>query len=232
MQLLTEVRGKDAAAASLGAFSGEIDGNARLYWTTPMGMGAEFNLSQETMNGQGKVLSLPQRGKLDPFDVPFRFVDVDGDGARDVALTSGGDGSQIIVYWNRQGSADDIASMPIQHAETFVIPLDSKLFRQPPTGKSGNTTVDRPIRDFVFMNLDKDTLKELVVLTERGIFIAGLDAKQPSEIPTFKFDTSPFYATPAGRALLAIDANSDGVEDLLLADDRKLQLFMGKEAGR
>lgn len=182
---------------------------------------------EEPSTGDIPNLSLPPIGMHEPFDIPFRWTDADGDGRRDIALTSESSNDSIVVFWNRIAGGHAVDKL--DDSTVSVIRVDAAT-EGTPRAPSGDKD-KRRILDFVFINTDGDEAKELFVLTRTGLYFAEATQNENGP-PTYALDPTPFYATPAAKALLAIDANSDGIEDLLLADDQKLQLFLGKEGVR
>ncbi|MDI3286779.1 VCBS repeat-containing protein [Polyangium sp. 15x6] len=176
----------------------------------------------------------------DPFDAPAVVVDVDGNGRRDVVLLANTVGpmkdarprSAVAVYWNDGTGTETLDGK----RPPTVITIPQELLEDPDTSTDGNTSSDdliQGIADIAFLNIDGDAARELVVLTQRGLYVLDLgkdqDGKRVFKLPE---DDNPFARLPGGQALLAIDANSDGVDDLLVAEGPRLLLFLGKEAAR
>ncbi|MRG96587.1 FG-GAP repeat domain-containing protein [Polyangium spumosum] len=170
----------------------------------------------------------------DPFDAPSLVVDVDGDGRRDVVLLSDTQSqndenrprSAIVIYWN-DGEGDTLD----EDRRTLIGFPDALLKEDDDTSVDSNASQEiQGIADFAFLNLDDDAALELAVLTRRGLYLLdmGNDGGRKFPLPSGE----PFDAFPGGQALLAIDANSDGIEDLLVAEGPKLLLYLGKEAAR
>lgn len=170
----------------------------------------------------------------DPFDAPSLVVDVDGDGRRDVVLLSNTQNqknenrprSAIVIYWNG-GEGDTLD----EDRRTLIGIPDALLEEDADTQVDSNSSQEiQGIADFAFLNLDDDAALELAVLTRRGLFLLDMSNDVDRKFPLPGGD--PFAAFPGGQALLAIDANSDGIEDLLVAEGPKLLLYLGKEAAR
>ncbi|MDI1450758.1 VCBS repeat-containing protein [Polyangium sp. 6x1] len=173
----------------------------------------------------------------DPFGAPAVVVDVDGNGRRDVVLlvnTVGPDDearprSAVAIYWN-----DGPDTETLDEQRRTIVEIPQTLLEQPDTSEDNNTSSEEieGIVDIAFPNIQGDAAKELVILTQRGLYVLYL-SKDAAGRRLFNLPADdPFPPFPSGQALLAIDANSDGVDDLLVAEGPRLLLFLGKEAAR
>ncbi len=179
---------------------------------------------------------------LREIDVPFTFADVDGNGRRDVVLSglSSTDPTQgaIFIFWNLETNMSKT--------------LDANVFTEFPVGsfiaETGPNAGKNPIADIAVLNLDDDTFKEFAILTRNDLLFGKLVVKEkvnetdaaelesprrinflpgsePEPVPD-RPDSSQFNN---GQALLTIDANSDGIEDLLFSTPANLTLLLGRE---
>lgn len=165
---------------------------------------------------------------LTNLDVPFAITDVDGNGLRDVIVT-GKTGSQhkIFIFWN--GDIEDKSgkmSADVVTEFNFKLPANPGNGPMPPIDESD-------IRDIVALNIDSDPYGELAILTKDHVYLADLDIdrlpKNRDGEPQL-LDVPSFANIRGGEALLAIDADSDGIDDLIVADTGKLLLFVGTES--
>ncbi|HVK69126.1 MAG TPA: VCBS repeat-containing protein [Polyangium sp.] len=179
----------------------------------------------------------------EPFDVPSIVVDVDGNGQRDVvvlvqkrvAQQSGNPitvRSAVAIFWNDGSGADPVNAKKM----TLAADLSDDYFGPDMATSNEDTEGLRGIIDIALLNINKTADKELAVLTRGGLYVFSFDAKTrtfivPERLPG-QLPPAPFSRVLGGQALLAIDANSDGVDDLLVAEGQKLLLFLGKEIAR
>ncbi len=168
-------------------------------------------------------------------DVPYTFGDLDGDGRRDAILTGkSGTTYNVYVYWSKDGDPP----FDTENPTSFDLP---SLGNVPPMGMGMDPN---EIVDVAAINLDGDRFKELAVLTHENLFLLKLELQQEEEDSTDppslaagrklqSFDIEapgiPYVSVRGGEALLSIDANSDGIDDLIIADTGKLLLYLGKE---
>ncbi|HVK68987.1 MAG TPA: VCBS repeat-containing protein, partial [Polyangium sp.] len=178
-----------------------------------------------------------------PFNVPSLVVDVDGNGQRDIVVLVqklvpqvNGDPvamrSAVAIFWNDGSGADPVNAKNM----TLAADLSADYFGPDMATSSEDTEEQRGIIDIALPNIDATAEKELAVLTRGGLYVFSFDAKTrtfivPERLPGQQ-PPAPFSRIFGGQALLAIDANSDGVDDLLVAENQKLLLFLGKEAAR
>ena len=92
--------------------------------------------------------------------------------------------------------------------------------------------------DIAALNINADPYKELAILTRNGVYFAKLTVQTEPTLPSMTVERrklelmSPLPGITdirGGLALLTIDANSDGVDDLVVADTGKLLLYVGME---
>lgn len=165
---------------------------------------------------------------LDYPDVPYAFADIDNNGLRDVILTAQeGMASRIYIFWNGDENAvSGPLSLDAKTEFDFVVSSNGP----------GNSS---EIMDIAALNINDDRYKELAILTRNGVYFAELIFKPEHSPPLPKpnlgdrklqlMSRSPITDIRGGLALLTIDANSDGVDDLVVADTGKLLLYVGME---
>lgn len=172
-------------------------------------------------------------------DVPFVFADLDANGKRDVVLlapkaTKDNTKESIVVYWN--GDTDPV-SLPFDLYKQTEFLFNPTLVPDVPVMDQAQ------IQDIAALNYDDDVFLELAILTRAGIYIAKIDLeaapKEPTDgyRPQVKADrqfsllmgSAAIAEVMGGDALLAVDANSDGIDDLVVGDIGKLLLFFGSE---
>lgn len=166
-------------------------------------------------------------------DAPYAFADIDNNGRRDVILTAQKDQKRIIyVFWNGD---DKAGSGPFNISAQTSFPFSV------PNTMPGNMGMMGDIVDIAALNLDDDPYKELAILVRDRVYFAklsfqteqdpSLPAKDPRQLTLMTLMDIPASVggIRGGQALLAIDANSDGIDDLVVADSGKLLLFVGTE---
>ncbi|TKD03500.1 FG-GAP repeat domain-containing protein [Polyangium fumosum] len=179
----------------------------------------------------------------DPFNVPSLVVDVDGNGQRDVVVLvqkrvpqENGNPitvrSAVAIFWNDGSGKDPVNAKNM----TLAADLSDDYFGPDMATSNADTEELRGIIDIALLNTNATADKELAVLTRGGLYVFSFDAKTrkfivPERLPGQQ-PPAPFSRLFGGQALLAIDANSDGVDDLLVAEGQKLLLFLGKEIAR
>jgi hypothetical protein len=109
---------------------------------------------------------------------------------------------------------------------------------QPSRSDSKSRADESDIMDVVGINFDDDQLGELAILTQEHVYIAKPSRVELTEVQTegsapltlpLLFGNQAFADIRGGKALLSIDANSDGIDDLIVADSGKLLLYIGTE---
>ncbi|MBK9258572.1 MAG: VCBS repeat-containing protein [Polyangiaceae bacterium] len=203
--------------------------------TSGMGL-IEYEGQDNFSSLNGKLADIDKTIKLPEFGAarqPYTFVDVDNNGLRDVILTGRTDTqSTIFIFWN--GDEQNVSGT-MNATDVTRFDFAPAYDENPATRDDGN------IVDVVALNIDDDDYKELAILTDNNVYFAKLQLtaadeesgskptlveKRPLEMHNYGI---PFANVRGGKALLAIDANSDGVEDLIVADAGKLLLYLGKE---
>ncbi len=170
-------------------------------------------------------------------DAPYAFADVDDNGTRDVILTAYDNGVRsVFIFWN---GTDTYSAGKLDTEAASAFPFDPPPLLNPHGNMPGDMQDSGEIMDVVAINLDGDRFKELAVLTQDHVYLLKLALQDPeAEKPELAPDRSlqwfspngqPFANVRGGQALLAIDADSDGIEDLLVADTGKLLLYFGTE---
>lgn len=198
---------------------------------------------------------IPQLPRATKPDVPYVFADLDANGRRDVVLVAEQQledlsyESTIVVYWNGDEKLESRAFSLFDQTPLLFDPP----FVQLADGGAGSGGMgmggmgDDPIGmldakrilDIAAINYDNDKYLELAILTRGGIYIADLsvtEIKSTTNSPETKFERTldlipdnPIARVQGGDALLTIDANSDGIDDLVVGDPGKLLLFFGAE---
>jgi hypothetical protein len=205
--------------------------------------GKEFSKLPELLD---KIDFNTQLPKVTNVDVPYAFADLDDNGLRDVIVT-GKTGVQrkIYVFWN--GDATNTSGK--LEANTMTAFDFTPLATPNGPGMPPSDETDNDIKDIVGINFDGDHFQELAILTNNHVYIAKLTLAEvkkeneeeeeeekdaPLELETGRplgllFGNSAFADIRGGQAILAIDANSDGIDDLIVAESGKLLLFIGTE---
>lgn len=168
------------------------------------------------------------------YNVPYDIADVDGNGQRDVILTAQGAPPRIWIYWNGDGTTTDTS---LEKGSTFwdFVPPDGDMMPMAPN----------VIQGIAAINLDSDIEKELAILTLNAVYLlkfkrplldGGVPDRNPhiAELPLAPFDSNKRKLTElgGGEALLVLDANSDGIDDLAVADVGKLLIYLGQEQAK
>jgi len=185
------------------------------------------------------ALVLPE---ADPFDVPWIVTDVDGNGRRDVVvlverpLEPGSLATLrygLAIFWN---DGKEEATLEVDPTKmSFVFLPDPYLGPDATTSNEQTTEGPLGIIDIALPNINDTAAKELAVLTRDHLYVFAFEpTSRTFVIPPVTPESMPvdFARLPGGQALLAIDANSDGVEDLVVADGQRVVLYLGKEAAR
>ncbi len=209
-----------ASNGGRGLWVADYDANTRAFDPLPMyipGVKGDLDL----------VLPNPK-----PLGVPALSVDVDGNGRRDVVLlanTASRKRGAVAIFWN-----DGTSPATLTETNVTVVELSNPYFDNPDPNRPNDNDPEAPqgIADIALLNTDQDTAKELAILTGEGLYLLNLVVD--NGVRTFPLATNvvPFESVRNGHALLAIDANSDGVDDLLVAEVKRLRLFLGKEFAR
>lgn len=188
-----------------------------------------------------------------PFQ-PYEIADLDGNGQRDVILTAreltmpspGMDMNlpphRIRIYLDGTRILGNESDPENQKAWEFT-PMHWVWNQQ--DGVSEWKADDSDISGIAAINIDSDRYKELAIMTRDGVYLVDLafkdvpngntvEAVLDESAPLVWFDErhSPFAELRGGRALLALDANSDGIDDLAVADIGKLLLYLGTEQSK
>lgn len=183
---------------------------------------------------------------------PNVFADLDADGKRDLVMIGeapmmGSENPQSIsIYWAGSAKAQ---SVPFDLKEQTVFYFEPTAGGFGPDGGMGGAggmggmagmMGVSPIQDIAALNYDDDVFLELAILTREGIYIAKLDPFVTTDKATgsqvvsqrmlqFLNGGAPIARALGGEALVTIDANSDGIDDLVLGEPGKLLLFFGAE---
>jgi hypothetical protein len=201
--------------------------------------GTEFSDLPKQLSGISSDIRLPKAEILKAetlLNVPFAFADLDNNGLRDVILT-GKTGTQrkIFIFWN--GDANDLSGN-ITANSTTMTEYKFNPNVQPSRSDSKSRADESDIMDVVGINFDDDQLGELAILTQEHVYIAKPSRVELTEVQTegsapltlpLLFGNQAFADIRGGKALLSIDANSDGIDDLIVADSGKLLLYIGTE---
>jgi len=152
---------------------------------------------------------------------PSLLVDVDGDGLRDLVLTT--QSMEVVVFWN---------DLPSEGVRGGITSDNYTSFSLPPEIFKDSKPERLDIADMAFANLDHDPMKELIVMSPSGVYRFDLDSPRGTASAHIavatQFDT-PISTLRDGQALLVLDANSDGVDDLVIADNKRVVLYLGQE---
>jgi len=195
-----------------------------------------FTSLDGTMPAIDSTILLPSATNL---DVPFAIADVDDNGLRDVIVTGkNGDERTIYIFWN--GDDQNVSgAISVDAVTRFTFTpgaIASVESNGPPI-----TADSLDIKDIVALNVDGDRYRELAILTKDNVFLAKLELEevtnrrdtepmlQSGRPLKLMLDNQAFANIRGGEALLAIDADSDGIDDLLVADQGKLLLYVGTE---
>lgn len=192
---------------------------------------------------------LPTKDDLvNAMHAPSLIEDLDGNGFKDIVLIGQSRGMgmnsmsqdrNIYVFWNGNGDADTGTLSANEKTTMTKFPFGAEL-------KAAGVTLspDLDIRDIAALNIDGDPYLELAILTRNTIYLAKLSTMELSEeaqdageiaalLPERPFTLLPtdggFEFLNGGQALLALDADSNGIDDLLVADMGTLQLYLGTE---
>lgn len=181
--------------------------------------GADATITEETRVEDEPVIDvgsflllLPMAEQPDPampsFDVqpPLRVADVDSDGLRDIALTTAS--GEVVVLWNHNGFDGEELSV-------YAIPeVDLE------------NSLGFPIRDLVFLNLDRDEELELAVVTSKGVELFDLAHEEGSPRREWELVGLGSIDTDGGsRSLAAFDADLDGLTDLIVGRESGVHLL-------
>jgi hypothetical protein len=202
--------------AGLGLGVVEYKGQEQFDWSKP-----------EKLESINAAIRLPRPSSP---DAPFAFADMDKNKVRDVILTGYENGQRkVFIFWN-----DDSNATP----GTFNTTAITEFVFDPDSLKDAGPSDGSPIVDIAPINFDGDDFMELAILTNNNVYIAELKKVREEGVETklaavrsleLLPDINPFANVRGGQAILAIDANSDGIEDLIVADTGKLLLYIGKE---
>ena len=131
----------------------------------------------------------------------LKRADVDADGAPDVLVTFHDEtGMHAQVYFNKKNGALDPSPKVVK------VPDGTKL------------------TSWAALNADGDRAKELVLLTDKGVFLADLDPGGTS----FTVSSKPLTGVAAvGNVIACGDIDGDGVDDIAIAGTGVLQVFRG-----
>lgn len=194
-------------------------------------VGNSFTPLDDSLAPVDPLLYLPNEKRP---NVPHDFADIDGNGERDVILTAQSippSTTRIRIYWN--------GSQPVEGELSQNGGTDWDF----PPHNSGLSPMDvGPIKGIAAINLDNDRYKELAVLTLDAVYLLKFNRPEVKEgepdpfvlIPKeplrlFDPDEPVFTKLVGGEAILVLDANSDGIDDLAVADAGKLLLYLGRE---
>ena len=141
--------------------------------------------------------------------------DVDGDADLDLVALFVGDvygatddgtiaGAAIIVFWNQGGT--------ISVADRTELALEDQA----------------PLLDFAPIQSDGDTIPELLILTESGVFLTRLDVANASYGALTTLESVEFQGD---GGIASGDLDSDGVEDFVFVGGGDAHVFLGKVAG-
>lgn len=232
---------KSASTMKLGVFADSMNGPTRWFITHfAMAAGMEqFTDSYDDREELKPKVRLPNKNQV---KVPYVFADLDANGRRDVVVladdaaggTSGG--RTVIIYWNGDTTeSSDAFDLDKQTEYTFTPADDTPAMNG---GMNGAQPLP-PIQDIAALNYDADKFLELAILVSGRIYIAKIDLLDPKKYPTptvterrnlsLLNDKQSIATIQGGTALLALDANSDGIDDLVVGDPGKLLLFFGAE---
>jgi hypothetical protein len=81
---------------------------------------------------------------------------------------------------------------------------------------------------FTFIQADTDPMKELVALTNDGVYLA--DAVLEASPRTFTFRPKPVPGVSPGKAVAADDMNGDRFDDLIIAQNSEILIYTGTPA--
>jgi len=231
-----------AHTTTLGVFTGTVDGPG-LWFIDQIGTN-QFVDGYEDLDLLKPKVRLPSAEQP---DVPYIFADLDANGKRDLVLvaeemdTSGSLNRTIVVYWNGDAT---LASMPFDLNKVTPFPFKPQVDFGPPGGTMPDGGMSMmpdttPVDDIAAINFDGDEFLEVAILSRGNIYIAKIDLQDPVEDQPLQVTTSrdlallnegaPVAQLPGGNSLLTIDANSDGIDDLVVGDISKLLLFFGTE---
>ncbi len=185
-----------------------------------------------------------------PFE-PYEIADLDGNGRRDVILTArksmmpgpnGNAPQRIRIYLDGTRILGNESDPENQKAWEFT---PKRQVWNPATDKSEWRADDSDISGIAAVNIDSDRYKELAIMTRDGVYLVDLAFKvvgtgtsatavldESAPLVWFDEQHSPFAELRGGKALLALDANSDGIDDLAVADVGKLLLYLGTEQSK
>ncbi|EYF02089.1 hypothetical protein [Chondromyces apiculatus] len=147
-----------------------------------------------------------------------QIVDVDGDGQQDVALLTA---HGVAVFWGSDLSAEPSESMSVTPA-VFL-------------GRESAPTSDDEgveVRDFQFINLDMDPEPELVMMTSQGLRVFDVDPAARMTRPQPSGESFALIVdAPLDATLLAMDVNSDGLDDLVFGRKDGVFVMQARQAG-
>lgn len=204
-----------------------------------------------TQNEKGAFSALNDVAKLEPSvslprveepNVPFLLADLDANGKRDIIVTGrnfdANSGEQtVVIYWNASTNDGSNPFNISKRTEFKFVPLAGK---DPMNDKMCQMTESAPIQDIAALNFDADEFMELAILIGGRVYIAKLDlvdTEVKSERPQIEAartlsllnDDHAIECVFGANTLLSLDANSDGIDDLVVGDPGKLLLFFGAE---
>ncbi len=193
-----------------------------------------FSRLEDPLTSLDSMIYLPNTTR---YNVPYDIVDVDGNGQRDIILTAQSNPPgkmRIWIYWNGDGTKNEAPAVNGGTGWDF-----------PPTDITLSAMDIPAIKGIAAINLDDDIEKELAVLTVNAVYLlkfkrplldAGVPDRNPhiAELPLAPFDDVKPVLTElgGGEALLVLDANSDGIDDLAVADMGKLLIYLGQEQSK
>jgi hypothetical protein len=138
------------------------------------------------------------------------IVDLDGDGARDLALLADEtEQRRLYVFWNDGGAFD------------FKAP--TKLTAPGAKGQGAAS-----ILGFAAFAGDVDAPSELALTSGAGVWLVDPTASAPRSFP----EPTPIATTMRAKSIAAADLDGDGLADLALADGQQLQILRGLRGAR